>query len=203
MLLVAVVAGGLFFPFAGKWLVVEDTFPHADAALVLSGNPVQRALAARDLYRQGRINRIFVIPEPPNPYRGELEKLGLLEASDEAWSERILVSSGVPKSSIVFLPDPADGTITEARHVREFLHGRFPGSLVIVTSQFASRRARFIFRQLLKPEHVAVFSYPSPYDLFQSDHWWTQPRNALNVVMEYQKFIFNALTLLVPVPKTA
>lgn len=191
-----VLAVAAFFPSAGRWLVIEDAFAHADAVLILSGNPVQRALAARDLYRQGKVDRIFIIPEPPNPYQEELAKLGLLEESAEPWSQRILVASGVPASRIGFFPEPADGTITEAMHAKQFFRERPPKQLVIVTSKSASRRARFIFRRLLRQEGITVFCYPSSYDVFQADRWWSQPRNALNVVMEYQKFFANALTLI-------
>ena len=204
-LLALAATGSVCFPFAGKWLVAEDAFTHADVAVVLSGNPVQRSLAARDLYRQGKIDSILIIPEPPSPYQDELEKLGLFERSEKSWSERILIASGVPASRIAFLPEPADGTITEARHLVGFFRGRFPNDLVIVTSKFSSRRARFIFRRLLNPLHVKVLCYPSPYDEFQSARWWAQPRNALTVVMEYQKFLANAFILLKPIPspKTA
>ncbi len=196
VLLAAMIAAGLFFPHAASFLVAEDPFDHADLALVLSGDTTVRTLAARDLYNQGRVERILVIPEPSSPTEGELVRLGLLDPSLPPWPERILIASGVPASQIGFLPEPADGTIQEAQKVRKFLKGQPPGSLVVVTSKYASRRARFIFRTVLKNTKVAVLSYPSPYDPFEARRWWRQPRNALKVVMEYLKFPSNVLTLL-------
>ena len=204
-LLIAGVAGsGACFLHAGEFLVAEDAFTHADVALVLSGLPISRAFAASDLYRQGRVGQVWAIPEPPNKIEGEgvtdevrkeLIALKLFDPSLPQWSERILVAAGVPRERIVMLPTFANGTIGEARLVATFLHGRSPHSLVLITSKSASRRARFIFRRVLRQAHVQIFSAPTPYDSFESKRWWARPRNALTVVMEYQKFLANALTL--------
>lgn len=192
-LLVSILGGVLLFPRAGQFIVAEDQFAFADTALVLSGEPVSRALAARDLYRQGRIGKILVLPEPFNPVTEQLVKLGLADLNLPPISERILVASGVPQEKIFFLPEPADGTIVEAQRVRRFFDGQSPQRLAVITSKFASRRACFIFRQVLR--NMEIYCSPSPYDPFDPDRWWSKPRSALVVVMEYQKFLANAFTL--------
>lgn len=185
----------VFFPLAGRFIVAEDEFTHADTAVVLSGAPISRALAARDLYLQRRVGEVLVIPEPADPLEDQLVGLGIVEPNSPPLSERILVASGVPRDKIVFLPEPADGTIAEAYRVRKFLEHRPPRRLVVVTSKFASRRACFIFRHVL--EHVEILCFPTPYDQFNPEQWWSQPRNALYVVMEYQKFLVNVIALFV------
>lgn len=193
VLLASVVTGVVLFPRAGHFIVAKDQFARADTALILSGDPVRRALAARDLYQQGRVGQILVIPESPDRVDDELIKLGLLDPTLPPISERILVASGVPREKILFLPEPAEGTIVEAQRVRKFLEGQPSRRLVVITSKFASRRACFIFRQVLGK--VEIFCAPTSYDSFNPDRWWSQPRNALFVVMEYQKFIANAVLL--------
>lgn len=194
--LLGIFAGGVWgFLHAGTFLVAEDRFRHADVALILSGDPIHRSLAARDLYRQGRVDRILVIPEPPDIAAGELVQLGLLDPSLPSWAERILLASGVPPSKITMLPEPAEGTVAEAVRVRDGLAGSPPQSLVLITSKYASRRARFIFRRVLTAQGARVFSHPTPYDAFSPSRWWSQPRSALYVIMEYQKFVANAVTL--------
>lgn len=199
ILLMGVVAGALGVPNAGWWLIAEDPFSHADVAVVLSGEPLTRSLAARDLYQQGRVDRILVIPDPPRSLliEAELVKLGLSDRNPTPGSERILLASGVPRARITFLPEPADGTIVEATHVRRFLKEHPSKSLVIVTARASSRRARFIFRRILTREGIQVWSFPTRYEAFEPARWWAQPRNALRVVTEYQKFLVNALTLTV------
>lgn len=193
LLLASIAVAVLLFLRAGRFIVAEDVFTNADTALVLSGDPVRRALAARDLYLQGRVKQILVIPEPPDQVAGELVKLGLADPTLPPVSKRILVASGVPRENISFLPAPADGTIVEAYRVRKFFEGQPPKRMAVITSKFASRRACFIFRWVLR--HVEIFCSPTSYDPFEPDQWWKQPRNALFVVMEYQKFLVNALTL--------
>jgi len=191
VLALIVPVGVLLISRAGRFVVAEDRFSYAETALVLSGDPLHRALAARDLYRQGRVGRILIIPEPLDPAEDELIKLGL--PPPRLLAERILVASGVPQSKFQFLPDAADGTIVEALRVREFLVGQLPPRLAVITSQFASRRACFIFRWVL--HEVEILCAPTPYDRFDPERWWSRPRHALYVVMEYQKFITNVVVL--------
>jgi uncharacterized SAM-binding protein YcdF (DUF218 family) len=202
--LVGVLAVTYAFPRAGAFLVVEDPFAHAEIALVLSGLPLSRSFAARDLYHEGRVDHIVVIPEPPRKIEGEvvtdqikdaLVRLGLFDPSQPQWAERILVATGVPRSKIALLPESVDGTIREAPRVRAFLKDRLPKRLVVITSKSASRRARLIFRHVFRKDRVQIVSYPTPYDSFEPRTWWSQPRNALTVVTEYEKLFVNMLTL--------
>lgn len=205
ILLVAwLLALGLFIPHAGSWLVVQDPLTHAEVALVLSGLPTSRALAARDLYRQGIVEQIWVIPEPVQKIEGEMVKdevfdelvrANLVDPSTPQWAQQILVSMGVPAERITVLAKPAHGTIHEARLIRETFTDHLPSRLVIITSKSASRRARYIFRNVFKGDGVEVVSYPTPYDPFEAAHWWSTPRNALSVVTEYEKLLINILTL--------
>lgn len=195
LLLATIAAATVLFRMAGQLIVAEDPFAHAEVGLILSGDPIRRALGARDLYRQGKIGQIVVVPEPPDQVESELVKLGLTDPALPPVSKRILVASGVPRENISFLPAPADGTIVEAYRVRRFFEGRLPQRMAVITSKFASRRACFIFRWVL--QHVEIFCAPTTYDPFESKRWWKHPRNALFVAMEYQKFLANAVSLTV------
>jgi len=152
-------------------------------------------LAARDLYLQDRIGRILIIPEPKDPTEDELAKLGLVNLALPPMSQRLLVASGVPAERVAFLPEPVDGTIREARRVRRFLMDRMPKSLVIITSKFASRRACVAFRHIFRQDRLQISCYATPYDPFAPERWWSSPRNALYVLMEYPKFLVNGLQL--------
>ncbi len=122
--------------------------------------------------------------------------MGLAVPNEFPLSERILLASRVPRSSIAFLPHAVDGTIQEAVQVRRFFKGKTPESVVIVASKSNSRRARWIFRHILRKEKILVYGYASPYDPFDPIGWWAKPREALRVVMEYLKFIPNLVGLL-------
>ena len=203
-LLLALLIGsalGLALPRAAAWLVVNDRVPHADLAIVLSGDPVRRTLAARDLFLAGTVDRILIIPEPPEDrsLETELARLGLIDPSAQKpppWPARILAASGVPRDRFAFLSESVDGTINESRHVHQALAAAMPRSLAVVTGPLASRRAKFIFARRFAPERVRVFAVPTTYEPVQLARWWTKPRNALQVVTEYQKLLANALMLL-------
>lgn len=206
LLVALLLAIGLLVPHAGSWLVVQDPVSHAEAAVVLSGLPTSRAFAARDLYRQGIVERIWVIPEPVQKIEGEmitdeifeeLVRLRLVNPSADQWVRRLLTASGVPLEKIVLLPDPAHGTIQEARQLRQAFNGRPPKRLVLITSKSASRRARYIFRRVFQDDGVEILSSPTPYDPFEAGRWWAVPRNALTVLTEYEKLLINVLTLAV------
>ena len=191
LLLVVVV-----FPRAGRFLVADEQSPAGDVAVVLSGEPISRVLGARDLYRTGRVRRVLIVPEPPADPAGRegVITLGLLDPQLAPLSERILVASGVPKSDIAFLGEPADGTTTEARRVRRSLAGQPDRRIVVVTSKFASRRACYVFRRVLRDREVVCA--PTPYDPFDPVGWWSRPRDALYVLMEYQKFLATTVMLI-------
>jgi len=183
-----------FLLHAGELLVVQDSFSRAEVALVLSGDPIRRALAARDIYVQGRVDRILIIPESADPVLSrELDKLGLGDPTGTQLSVRILTAAGIPAAKIALLSSPADGTIREAAAVKRYFAEHPPSSIALITSKSASRRARFIFRSFLPM--TRVFSSPSGYDMFESRRWWFKPRNALTVVMEYQKFLANCIEM--------
>lgn len=185
------------FVAGGNFIVASDAFVEADVAVVLSGGEEVRTLAARDLYRSGRVRRIVLISEPPRDpiIEAELVALGVVVPSEIPFAERILVASGVPRSAFEFVPEPQDGTINEARAVKRFLAAKPAKRVAIVTSKFASRRACLIF--LIVLDGREVYCAPSPHDPFRPGGWWRHPRNALNVVMEYQKLAANLVMLAV------
>lgn len=182
--------------YAGEFLVRRDAFTTADVAVVLSGEPMTRTLAARDLHRERRVPRIVIIPEAPlaGAVQRELAALELI-ARQPPVSVRILLASGVPPSAFLVLPEPIDGTIAEARRIRRLVDAEPSTRIVVITAKSASRRACFIFGHVLRGREIICA--PTPYDSFEPRTWWRQPRDALNVVVEYQKLIANALTLLV------
>lgn len=198
-LLAVLAGGGLFFLSAGSLLVVEDSFDHADVALALSGRPTPRALAARDLLQENRVDQIWVVSEPPAaaPIEEALRRIGLSDPKAPSFSERILRASGVDLDRVTFLPH-ANSTLEEARIVRAHLAALAdpPARLVLVTSDSHTRRARFLFRSILRNRPVEVLAYPSPYDASDPRRWWTRRKEAMGVLDEYVKLLANAVELL-------
>ena len=180
------------------FLIVPNKPIHADIAIVLSGGTVPRVLAARDLYKNGSVRKILLIPES-NEIREidrELERLGIQLIKSNELTQRILETSQIPKSDIMKLHDSIDGTINEAKAVKAYLENeQLMLSLTIVTSELNSRRQCYIFRNVLIGFKVQC--YASPYTKFDIDKWWNHPRRALNILIEYLKFTANIFLLLI------
>lgn len=180
------------------FLIVPQIPINADIAVVLSGGSIPRVLAARDLYKNGSVKKILLIPEPSGTSSAdkELHKLGISRMKANEITQRILEASQVPPSDVLTLPHSINGTINEAKAVDEFLED-FPKikQVAIVTTKLNSQRQCYIFRQVLAD--TEILCHASPYDNLNIDNWWTHPRQALGIFIEYLKLISNFLTLLV------
>ena len=172
----------------GEWLVVEDKPVPADVMMVLGGSPVVRSLAAADYYRQNYAPLIFVS-------RGSLERADLVKDVDLTgageWGivSRVLTAKGVPPESIIIDTRYVGSTMGEAHRAKKFIRERRIKNLILVTSRFHSRRARWIFQRVLG-DGVNVISLPSKYDSFNPQAWWHNREQSKWVVLEYQKLLY-------------
>lgn len=166
-------------------LTVKDEPVKADLIVVPAGGPVTRALGARDLYARGLSRKILLIPEPPNPLRHELEKLGF-EPQPYTISQRILMASGVPLSAIDQLPANVGNTKAESRAIEAYAASHGVKSILLVSSPLSSRRQCWIFKRALPS--VSVSCQPNSYERIEYDR-----RLILWVMNEYVKFAANSV----------
>jgi uncharacterized SAM-binding protein YcdF (DUF218 family) len=80
--------------------------------------------------------------------------------SNVEWSEQELLAAGIPAESIVKLPFTRSGTIYDAMHARDFVLGEGIKSFTIVTSDYHTRRALWIFEKVFEGESVEIGIYP-------------------------------------------
>lgn len=166
-------------------LSVKDMPIKADLIVVLAGSPIPRTLEARDLYTQGLSRKILVIPEPPNPLRHELEKLGF-ERQPYSFSLRILMASGIPISAIDELPHNSENTKDETRLIGAYAKEHAVNSILLVTSPFNSRRQCWIFKKALPALRISC--QPTNYEPIEYNR-----RVILWVINEYLKFAANSI----------
>jgi len=132
--------------FAGEELIVEDTLEKSDAIILLSDDNfyADRATRAAELYRQNLAPVVVAGGIRLRPYAGIAE----LMTHD-------LVERGVPKERIVPFPHDADDTREEAAALNTLVAQKGWKSVIIVTSNYRTRRARLIFRKMF-PASVRV-----------------------------------------------
>jgi uncharacterized SAM-binding protein YcdF (DUF218 family) len=148
--------------FAAESWVVDEPAAHADAIVVLSGDNfyADRATHAAKLFRQGVANEVVASGRRLRPNAGESEL-----------TEHDLIERGVPKEKILRLPQDASSTIEEARAVRAVAEQHGWKSIVVVTSSYHTRRARYIFQKEF-PSRIAVSVASAPDGDFDPERWW-------------------------------
>jgi uncharacterized SAM-binding protein YcdF (DUF218 family) len=147
---------------AGNFWVVDDPIEHSDAIVVLGDDDYSgdRAARAAELYRQGWAPVVVASGRMLRPYAGIAE----LEAHD-------LEADGVPQSAIVQFAQRAEDTHEEAVALRGLFAQRGWHNVVIVTSNYHTRRARFIFSRVL-PQDVQSRVSAAPDTNYDPGGWW-------------------------------
>ena len=148
--------------FAAESWVVDEPAAHADAIIVLGGDNfyADRSTHAAKLFRQGVSNLVVASGKRLRPGAGEAELM-----------EHDLVERGVPKDKILLLPQDAASTMEEAMLLRHTAGQRGWKSIVVVTSNYHTRRARYIFQKEFPPT-IAVGVASAPDGDFDPSRWW-------------------------------
>jgi uncharacterized SAM-binding protein YcdF (DUF218 family) len=161
-------ARGPILRFAGETWVVEDPLDRADAIIVLSDDNfyADRATHAADLYRHGMAPIVVASGRRLRPYAGIAELM-----------EHDLIERGVPKDKIVRILHNAENTREEAQVLAQQALERKWRSVIVVTSNYHTRRARYIFLHVFPAQTQVRVSGAQDGD-FDPQHWW-QSRKSL------------------------
>ena len=174
---------------AARLLIVGDGNPgRADALVVLGGSAVylERNQAAAQLFHEGRAPRVLLTNDG---LRGGWSPT---EQRNPFFVERavsVLRSGGVPADRIRVLPGVVSSTYEEAVLLRRYAAQHNLRSLLVTTSAYHTRRARWIFRTVFSGSGIAVAVYPVPAGRQTPSPvlWWLSPRGWQTVAAEYVK----------------
>jgi uncharacterized SAM-binding protein YcdF (DUF218 family) len=164
VLAVLYVARHPIFRVIGEGWVVEDTLERSDAILVLSDDNfyADRATRAAQIYRQGLGSVVVASGRRLRPYAGVAELI-----------EHDLIERGVPKDKILRIAHDADNTREEAKTLAQLAKQKKWRSVIVVTSNFHTRRARYIFSHVL-PQDIKIRITGARDGDFDPDRWWEQ-----------------------------
>ena len=153
--------------FAAESWVVNEPAPRADALVVLSDDNfyADRATHAAELFRQGVAPIVVASGRRLRPSAGIAELI-----------QHDLIERGVPKESIRALPHDAENTREEAGVVAKFAAEHHWKSLTIVTSNYHTRRARYIFQKVV-PRSMEVSVASARDGDFDPDRWWEKRKS--------------------------
>src|SRR5712691_1351127 len=130
---------------AESW-IVEDPLDKADALIVLGDDNfyADRATRGAQLFREGKAPVIVASGRRLRPNAGIAELM-----------EHDLVERGVPREKIVRFSHDGDSTLEEAQSLVRIVKERKWRSVIVVTSNFHTRRARYIFLRVF-PQSMEI-----------------------------------------------
>jgi uncharacterized SAM-binding protein YcdF (DUF218 family) len=124
-----------------------------------------RATHAAELFRQGVAPEVVASGKRLRPNAGLSELM-----------EHDLVERGVPKDKIMRLTQDADSTREEAGAVEKLVMEHHWKSVVVVTSNYHTRRTRYIFQKVF-PSGVAVSVASARDGDFDPERWWEKRKS--------------------------
>lgn len=155
---------------AGSFWVVDQAPQSSDAVVILGDDNYygDRAARAAELFKAGLAPRIIASGRYLRPY-----------ASIAELEEHDLIDRGVPAGSIVRLAHRAENTREEATAISQLLAARGWKRILLVTSNYHTRRSRYICARAFPPGTVlgVVGAPDSDYD----PHSWWRTRTGLKI----------------------
>jgi uncharacterized SAM-binding protein YcdF (DUF218 family) len=194
-LLALVALGAYALIHLGTFLAREDLLTRGDAIFVLAGTEMTRALEGADLYVEGYAPRLVLSREVLEPAFAIIARRGATVSSEVERARDVLISLGVPATAII-LPDRLhDNTAAEAVTLRGLAQANHWRTVIVVTSKFHLRRARFAMERELNGTGVRVLMRGSRYDHARPEQWWKQRGDIRDILEEVPKFAAYALGL--------
>jgi len=164
-LLFLVILYFLRFPLlrsAGSFWVVNESPQASDAIVILGDDNYKGDRAARgaELFKAGWAPRIVASGRYLRPF-----------ASVAELEQRDLTDRGVPVNAIVRFSHRGESTREEAIALSQLISSHVWKRIIIVTSNYHTRRSKYIYERTLPPgtELRVVAARDSEYD---PDHWW-------------------------------
>lgn len=150
-------APGIFIPLLERYLVIAQPLQRADALVLMAGTPLERLPAAARLYHQGLAAKILLTNDGVLAGWSQQHQRNLYHVE---WAELELLTQGVPAETIEKLPYSASGTIHDARHAVDFARREGLRSLLLVTSDYHTRRTLWSFQRAAGDDPLSLAVYP-------------------------------------------
>jgi uncharacterized SAM-binding protein YcdF (DUF218 family) len=161
--------------FAGESWIVDETLDHADAIIVLSDDNfyADRVTRAAELMRDGKAPLVVASGRRLRPYAGIAELM-----------QHDLIERGVAKERILVFPHDADSTREEAEALANFVTEKKWTTVLLVTSNYHTRRARYVFRKIF-PGNVQLAVVSARDGDFDPQRWWEKRKSLKYFTREF------------------
>ena len=154
---------------AGGFWIVDDGPAYSDAIVILGDDNYggDRAAEAAKLFKAGWAPRVVASGRFLRPY-----------ASIAELEEHDLKDDGVPQDAIIRFEQHAGNTKDEAVALRQLILQRGWKRILLVTSNYHTRRARYICARTF-PAGTVLRVVPAADSEYDPDHWWETRRGVV------------------------
>jgi uncharacterized SAM-binding protein YcdF (DUF218 family) len=193
ILLLIVIFSGTILRTIGHLIVVDESPGRADAVVVLNTGIeyYPRLIQAADLYRRGLAAHVLINGNRKSETLRQLEYQGFQRCCPwYADSISMLAMFGVPEAKIMRISiEDAYDTVSEAAAVGQELLKRQWTSVLITTSKYHTRRARFIWEKMYK-DRLTIYMVAAQNDPYDPNNWWKDGRQIRWLLAEYGAWIY-------------
>lgn len=175
----------------GKFIVIDQQLVPADYIFVLNGRIAVRGAYGAHVYNQQFAEHVLIAESAAWG-----SKPGALPAPVSELIVRKMVGLGVPRAAVQTLAVEGGvrSTRDEARALRNFLSKSPAERVIVVTSDYHTRRARLILRQELRGLDVRIYMASAPDNRgFAPTNWWQSGEGIRQYGSEYIKIVWALL----------
>jgi uncharacterized SAM-binding protein YcdF (DUF218 family) len=184
-----------FLPFAGRFLVKQDPLAPADAIFVLAGGRVDRWMEGLELYRDHHAPIIVLSPGRLDRAEIDLRSKGIRWPTEAELARDAILQLGIAPEVVRIIPGNLDNTAQEAEALHRFVSETGWRRVIVVTSHYHTRRARFAFHREFRGSPVNVIVRASRFDESDPTRWWRHRADIRFVVSELPKVVLYGLGL--------
>ena len=178
-LIIAVVFHAPLLRYLGNSLIIDDPLEKKDIIVVLSGSETgERVIKGVELYKKNFSTKIIMIGSKIqwNTYEHKIMK-------DHA------IHLGVPEHAVEAV-EQGHSTYAQAKKLAGIMRNEGYKSAIVVTSDYHTKRTKFIFNKLFLPSGLNFIVCPSPSERFKVKEWWKSSDYAKIVFYEYTKLLW-------------
>lgn len=172
----------------GQYLNYQQELERVELMVVLAGSPLDRATEAAELYAAGWTDQVATTGGLV-PHDFAVMDLDVLECDLTAHQ---MIKQGVPDSLIDRIAY-GTSTLEESDTVLQYCLDRDISSVMIVSSEFHTRRIKRFFQSKFEAAGIDIIIRGAPSSRFDIERWWENEYGLLAVNNEYVKLFYYLL----------
>lgn len=178
--------------YATVLLIVNEQPRPSDAIVILGGGEPGRAAEAAELFRARMAPRIVITTDALNAEFEEFRRKGITLFQGHENYLRVLHGMGVPADDIIRIEKPSEDSFEEIRRIRELCEEKNWKTLIVVTSNYHTRRSRLTARYILDPD-IRFTVVAARSGGITPENWWTRRGQIRTFWIEFEKLVAYAV----------